>query len=331
MATTSCLSYRKDPWIIVARVDWVRWVQQQLRKQQPQSTTVPTASSTAATSFLQEGRLSSDDCKWLLEVLVAQNHARILQRPQQAQHNKPDLVLLRSDGTKMILTTESAGKHDDDDDDDDNSLQVPLSLYDLQQSTRAMEAQLDDWAHQVQVCSQKALRYKQLGQRKLALVQLSKRKLVQQQIDTCSNTLIQLEQVHAAIEMAQSNQAVVQLLSQGSTLMHQLSAETSVEEIDELHDDVQEALDQIHETHQALVIVSSTTTSGMTTMTDDELLAELASLTIQDDDEPTTNESSSPTTTAASKEKKTVPQETPALTPTESNDGDCAASAIGAS
>ncbi len=234
-------AYHRGPWTILIQSEWVPWVRHVLCDE-------PLACMVA------------EDAKWLLEILIAQKYATILQRD-----GKSNVVLMKSEELK-------ASKSEQD------SLQIPLALFDLQQAKISMETQLEQWAEQVQVCSTKALTFRKQGQTKLALAQLSKRKLLQQQIDTSSATLIQLEQVSASIEMAQSNQSVLTLLSQGSQLLQKLSNETSLESIDQVHEDLQDAMEQVNDIQDRL-----TTTTTTTAISDDDLLAELAALTIQED------------------------------------------------
>ena len=72
--------------------------------------------------------------------------------------------------------------------------------------------------------------------------------------------------------------------------MYQLSSSSpSIQDIDEIQDSMQDALERIDDMHMVLTTTTTTTTAGghasAAVWDDDDLLAELASLTITDDDE----------------------------------------------
>jgi hypothetical protein len=246
--SSSKLAYRRPPWTLVARSDWVSWVR-----------------GATAVIFPPPRVLSFYDVNWLLDVLVANGHVRILTRKDT---HKPDVVVFETDGNKLSAAEQ------------DKALQIPLALFDLQHSMKQIEARLENLANQVQICSQKALQYKKQSQSKLALAQMARRRLLQEQIDTHSPTLLQLERVYNSIDTAQSNQAMLSLLSEGSHLLHQLSSQSSLAEIDDLQETMQEVMEQVDVTHVAL-----TFNNNAPDISDDDLLAELASLTITDENE----------------------------------------------
>ena len=107
-------------------------------------------------------------------------------------------------------------------------------------------------------------------------------------MESHARTLLQLERVYHSIDMAQSNQILVNLLAESANLLHQLSsASPSIQDIDEIQDSMHDALERIDDMHMALTTTSTTTVGGggHASWDDDDLLAELASLTIANDDE----------------------------------------------
>lgn len=244
-SSSSSLIYRRPPWVFLARSDWTVW-----------------ARNCTSSVFPAPKSLALHDTDWLLEVLIANHHCRILSRKDV---HKSDIVIFPLD-VKTINTIVT----------EDAALQVPLALFDLRYSMKEIEQRLEQWTHQLQTCSQKALEYKRKSQGKLALAQMARRKLLQEQIDAQSSTLLQLERVYNSIDTAQSNQSLLSLLSEGTQLLKQLSNETPVKEIDYLQADLQDVLEQLEVTSVALASFHKNTVS------DDDLLAELASLTISD-------------------------------------------------
>jgi Snf7 len=272
-------AYRRPPWTLVARSEWASWAR-------PATTRIMSPpSSSSAPQLPPQSSLSSNDLYWLLDVLVANRHARILHRSSDA--GKPDVIVFST-----TITTTTPGKDYNkkttaqEEAEQDSALQIPLALFDLQHSMKHIEAQLEQWTHQVHVCSQKALSYKQ-KQPRLALAQLARRKLLQEHIDSQSRTLLQLERVYHSIDMAQSNQVLLSLLSESSSLLHQLSSSTSVQDIDEIQDSIQDSMEQVDDMNMALTTMAGGGSgSHYNAAWDDEdlLLAELASLTIADKD-----------------------------------------------
>ena len=286
-SSSSSLAYRRPPWTLVARSEWASWARQATTTIiSPPSSSAPHDPIDPRRSRSRES-LSSNDIDWLLDVLVANRHARILYRSNDA--GKPDVIVFST------ITTTTPGKETkkttaQEEAEQDSALQIPLALFDLQHSMKHIEAQLEQWTHQVHVCSQKALAYKQQKQPRLALSQLARRKLLQEHIDSQSRTLLQLERVYHSIDMAQSNQVLLSLLSESSSLLHQLSSSTSssVQDIDEIQDSIQDSMEQVDDMHMALTTTATGSGSNYNAAWDDDdvLLAELASLTLADQDDP---------------------------------------------
>jgi Snf7 len=265
-SSSPVLVYRRPPWTFVPKSDWVQWVRMATTHHFPPS----------SSSSLSPPALSVQDCTLLLNVLIANHHVYSLCRHDD---HAPDVIVMPTGGTNLPPTKPN----------DDTTtttipapLQVPLALFDLHYSIKQLEARLEHWANEVDICSQKALHYKRQSQTKLALGQIARRRLLQEQMDTHSSTLLQLERVYTSIDTAQSNQAMLGLLSEGSRLLHQLSSQTSVVEIDNLQDRMQDLMDDVAVAH---TVLTSHTTAGTEVSDDDLLLAELAALTIAKDDE----------------------------------------------
>jgi len=251
---TQSLILRRPPWILVARSDWVQWVR-----------------SVTTNIFSPSRRLSLNDIHWLLEILVTNHHVHILTR---TDIHKSDIIIF-STATATACTTKPL-------DVKDPTLQVPLALFDLQHSMKQTEIRLENIANQIQICTTNALRYKKQSQNKMALAQMARRKLLQDQMDSQTSILIQLEQVYHSIETAESNQIIFNLLSESTNLLHQLSSQTSLTDIDDMKDDMADLLEDIEMKQTAMTIPTSNTMEGWS---EEELLTELLSLTITDDDE----------------------------------------------
>lgn len=256
--------------IILKRSEWIPWL-------------------AASEHPLLKG-LSSEDASWFLNVLVAHQVVRIWNRGSNVKEPRPELILLSNLEGGIA---------------EDKTCEAFVTLYDLKESQKVVESQLDRWTEQASEAAQKALNYKRQGQTKLALGQLSKRKMLQAQIDHSSSTLIQLEQIQAAIDTAHSNQAMMDLMSQGSQLLQKLNKSNgspSLEEIDDLKEDLLEEMDHVQEVHKALVSSSANTN---TEDDDAALLKELESMTLA---EPQQDGLSRTNTTRADKNKKIRPR-----------------------
>ena len=234
-------------------------------------------------------RLSVHDIDFLLKVLVGLNKARIINR----QNQKPqglDVVVLSS-------TTMTADANDCI----PENLRIPVSLWDIQNAEEQIEQKLEEWSEQAAACTKKALEYKKRNQVKLATTQLAKRRVIQQRIDSDSRLQMQLLQTKNAIESAQSNRSMVDLMAGSAKLLRQLREETPIEEIDEKMDDLQSELDDLQDVNDTLSSLGGNV-ANMGKDEEEELMKELESLSINDNTivaqtvaEPTENTIEEPT------------------------------------
>ena len=273
-----------SPMIIMAKSNWNTWC----------STTENDS------SFL--AKLSLPDTEWLLTLLVSCQQAKILKR-----QDRVDLVILG--GSSSCCCSSSNSKNDVSDEEHNNiDNDVHITLWDLSQAQERLETQLQDWTSQATECSQKALQYKQQQQMPMALSQMAKRKLLHQRIDTSTKTLMKLEQTRAAIEMVHSNKEIFELLRQSSTILKELNASaTPVEQIEEVHQDLQSEFHQIQEAMMAAGSTSSSTVNN-NNIDDEELLEELENLTLEQEEEhvlvPAFQNSTSTSTSTSTVKKK---------------------------
>lgn len=209
----------------------------------------------------KEFELFGKDCDLLLQILVDLKRARIIRRE-----------------TSVIVLTPKTVK-DEKDGSLPESLRIALALWDIQKAEEQIEQRLQNWSEQAAECTTKALMYKKRNQVKVAMIQLQKRKMIQQRIDADSRLQLQLLQTRNAIESAQSNRSIIDLMADSTKILRQLREEMPLEQIDDTIDDLQSELDGLQDINDAVGAIGGNISNSHT---DDELLAELESLSIND-------------------------------------------------
>lgn len=208
-----------------------------------------------------EFQLLGKDRDLLLQILVDLKRARIIRRE-----------------TSVIVLTPKTVK-DEKDGSLPESLRIALALWDIQKAEEQIEKRLQNWSEQAAECTTKALMYKKQNQVKIAMIQVKKRKMIQQRIDADSRLQLQLLQTRNAIESAQSNRSIIDLMADSTKILRLLREEMPLEQIDDTIDDLQSELDGLQDINDAVGAIGSNISNSHT---DDELLAELESLSIND-------------------------------------------------
>lgn len=204
---------------------------------------------------------SVHDNNLLLQVLADLNVAKIVHREPKGL----DAVVLSSKSTTS-----------DNDELLSEASRIAISLWDIERAEEMIEQKLQEWSEQACECTKKALMYKKRNQIKIAMTQLAKRKLIEKRIDSDSRLQLQLLQTKNAIESAQSNRSMVDLMTDSTKLLRQLRENTPLEEIDETLDDLQSELDGLQEIDDTL------SSLGNNMGTEEQLLEELQNLSISD-------------------------------------------------
>ena len=206
-------------------------------------------------------KLSSEDLDWILHILIEKQQAKLIQR-----ENLVDLI---------VMSTSSLNS--DNNEEETKQLEIAVALHDLRTVSTTLEEQVKEWENSVYDCRQRAKNYKERKQTSLALLELKKSKLFQDRIDQSTHALLNLEQTHATIEMTQSNQVILELLSKSSQTLRGLTQQIPLDRIEEIKEDLQ------IETERANEVQESLTTSDTITISEEEaLLKELESLTIDE-------------------------------------------------
>jgi len=257
--------------LVMGMSDWNSWAQSSFSKQNTDN----------------QFDFSIHDNGFLLQVLVDLNGARIVRR-----ENSEDVIVLTS------KTTEN-----EKDASIPENLRIAISLWDIQRAEETIEQNLQEWSDQAAACTKKALMYKKRNQMKLAATQIAKRRLIQQRIDSDSRLQIQLLQTKNAIESAQSNRSMIDLMADSAKMLRQLREETPLEEIDETIDDLQSEIDGLQDINDTIASVGNNVTNACT---EDELLEELQNLSINDKGPFTSTADSSNIATPT--EKKETPK-----------------------
>ena len=241
-------------------------------------------------STFNKFKLSVYDHDFLLQVLVDLNRARIIQRANSEPKGLDVIVL-----TSKTIETEK-------DDSIPENLRIAISIWDIQKAEENIEQKLQEWSEQAAECTKKALMYKKRNQMKIAATQLAKRRLIQQRMDSDSRLQIQLLQTKNAIESAQSNRSMIDLMADSAKMLRQLREETPLEEVDEAIDDLHSEIDGLQDINDMIASVGNNVTNACT---EDELLEELQNLTISDNVPVTSMADSSIITTSQNEDKET--------------------------
>lgn len=208
-------------------------------------------------------KLSSEDLDWILHILIEKKQAKLIQR-----ENLVDLI---------VMSTTSSLNSDNNNEEETKQLEIAVALHDLRTVSTTLEEQVKEWEKSVYNCRQRAKNYKERKQTSLALLEMKKSKLFQDRIDQSTHALLNLEQTHATIEMTQSNQVILELLSKSSHTLRGLTQQIPLDRIDEIKEDLRIETDRANEVQESL------TTSDTITISEEEaLLKELESLTIDE-------------------------------------------------
>ena len=208
-------------------------------------------------------KLSSEDLDWILHILIEKKQAKLIQR-----ENLDDLI---------VMSTTSSLNSDNNEEEETKQLEIAVALHDLRTVSTTLEEQVKEWEKFVYNCRQRAKNYKERKQTSLALLEMKKSKLFQDRIDQSTHALLNLEQTHATIEMTQSNQVILELLSKSSQTLRGLTQQIPLDRIEEIKEDLQIETDRANEVQESL------TTSDTITISEEEaLLKELESLTIDE-------------------------------------------------
>jgi CO dehydrogenase/acetyl-CoA synthase epsilon subunit len=232
---------------------------------------------------------SVHDKDFLLQVLVDLNRARIIQR-ENCEPKGLDVVVLSS----KTLTTGNDDRIPD-------NFHIPIYLWDIQKAEEKIEQKLQEWSEQAAECTKKALQYKKRNQIKIAATQLTKRNLIQKRIDSDSRLQMQLLQIKNAIESAQSNRSMIDLMADSTKLLRQLREQTPLEEIDETIDDLQSEIDGLQDINDTISSIGKNVTNMGT---DEELLEELQNLSINENVPVTSTTADTSTFTTRKKDVK---------------------------
>lgn len=171
---------------------------------------------------------------------------------------------------------------------------VAVALVQLRQALAHAQRQLLEWTERADECTRRATQYKKQPPAKgsaatataAALHELQKRKLLQLQIDRARAMLLNLQRAHDALETAhlQRSQVLVPLQATARAL-RALRQDHSVEEVEDLYDDLREEYDHWNDLWKENDLVNSDEHD------DDELMQELERLTlVSDDDEVDQND-----------------------------------------
>jgi Snf7 len=161
-----------------------------------------------------------------------------------------------------------------------NQCEVAVALVKLKQALHDTERQLEEWTQRTDEYTMRAFQKKRTGDCKGALHELQKRKLTTTKMDHARASLLNLQQAHDALEMAQMQHSqVLNALQATASALKGLRQETeqhqhSVEDVDDLYDDLKEEYEYLNDlsTHPVSDNLGE----------DDELLEELKRLAVND-------------------------------------------------
>jgi len=109
------------------------------------------------------------------------------------------------------------------------------------------------------------------GKKKLALLALKKKKYQEQLLQKTETQLTNIQQMIDSVEFAQIEQKVFQGLKEGNEVLKEIHAQMSIDEIDKLMEDTQEAIAYQQEVEDGLY-------GKLTTEDEDDVMEQLAEL-----------------------------------------------------
>ena len=178
-------------------------------------------SSFSKTSSFSDFKFALHDYDFLLQLLVDLKRARIVQR-ENSKAKGTDVVIL----TSQTVEDERNGSLPE-------NIRIALSLWDIQKAEATIERKLVEWSDQAAECTKKALMYKKRNQIQMAKTQIAKRKMIQKRMDADSRLQLKLLETRNAIESAQSNRSMIDLMADSTKILRQLREQTPLEEIDD--------------------------------------------------------------------------------------------------
>jgi hypothetical protein len=164
----------------------------------------------------------------------------------------------------------------------DNQRQVAVALVQLQQALLDTERQLLEWTERADDCTIRASHWKKQNNVKGALHELQKRKLLETKMDHARACLLNLQQAHDTLETAHlQHSQVLQPLMATASALKALRQEYSVEDVDELYDDLKDEYQHLNDTN-----VENDFENNSAFNDEDELLEELERLAgVNDNDD----------------------------------------------
>ena len=150
---------------------------------------------------------------------------------------------------------------------------VDVAVFKLNSTIQSIEKRIDTLTHHSEVMKQRALSAKQKNNNvKVALMYMKRRQIIMNEIDRCSNSLLNLEGGLHSLERARSDAQVLKAYEMVNCTMKALREETSLSHVEEVVDEFNDGNDELQHIQDSLGIQPSLESYDIEEM-ENELLA----------------------------------------------------------
>jgi Snf7 len=214
--------------------------------------------------------LPMDQTLFLLEILKDFHACQVIRRQPK--------------DVNLVVLPETAGGGVQEEEQDESVLQTRITLFDLDCQLQRLEGFMNEYNARIDQYTQQAVRHKKFNRQKEALNCLRHRKLLQAQVEVYQNQSLNLERIQLAVSHSADTNTVFKTFQQAASALKEMResssstlAATTVQNVDDVMDDLEEELELQHKIRATTQSSSSSFLTGVY-VDDDDLLNELEQL-----------------------------------------------------
>lgn len=156
---------------------------------------------------------------------------------------------------------------------------VLAARFRLNCAIQQLEASIDGWTVQRDAALVRAKKQTKKNQKKAAMAELRRKALYDTHLERAHVTLLNLEQTREAIDTAQSQAQLTQVLQTTTSVLQSLNQKVSLDQVEEASTNLAEEYQHLNQVNETLAAHNDT----LVGTDDDDLLKELEALTMQDE------------------------------------------------
>jgi len=173
--------------------------------------------------------------------------------------------------------------------------ETDINVYRIKETERRLEDEVELLSSRMNGYLEEAQSYVKQKQKSRALHCLRKKKMIQHAFDRKSSNIIKLQEIIIKIEEARTNEMVIKACETAVGTLKSLTAETNLDKVETVMDQVQESLEDHKEISDAMLLSDSTdyedleaelqeliTNDDVTKVHDDSMTEMLSALTVDD-------------------------------------------------